>query len=304
MGHEYPGGTFRRIAQASGGAATLTVRELPGVLELTIQSSLAEVPLVRTMWLVSSSPLLWLRVSGRAPIRRTYLCRFPAGLQGSALLMDVPGGAVERPLSKLHEPTFWCASSFAMLREGEGLPGLAVFADRPLAVSAHSDGSLDWVAARNAPKERAFGLLPLLANPARGEESSTQTMDCTLCLIGGRSSTADHLAALAEEALHPAWRDLEAHGRRLAASRVAWTDSEQVRLAALEHAFNGDGLILRLHRWGRSPSRMHLGLAQGRIASAVLCDGYERELSPLRIEAGTAVVPLAAAITTVRVRLR
>lgn len=304
MGHEYPGGTFRRTAQSSSGAAFLSVRELPGVLEVTIQSSLAEVPLVRTMWLVSGSPLLWLRVSGRAPIRRTYLCRFPAGLQGSTLLMDVPGGAVERPISKLHEPTFWCASSFAMLREGEGQPGLAVFAGRPLAVSAHPDGTLDWVAARNAPKERAFGFLPLLANPARGEESSTQTMDCVLCLIGGRSSTADHLAALAEEALYPAWRDPEAHGRWLAASRAAWTDSDQVRLAALKPAFDGDGLILRLHRWGRSPSEVNLGLAQGRIASAALCDGYERELSALRIEAGAAVVPLAAAITTVRVRRR
>ena len=85
--------------------------------------------------------------------------------------MDVPGGVVRRQARKLFDPTYWPARSFAHFRNGDS--GLAVFFGGPGCVSFNGKGSVEWVVLRNAPREVAFGFLPILAHPASGRDSST-----------------------------------------------------------------------------------------------------------------------------------
>jgi hypothetical protein len=170
MGCEFTGGRFRELARSSHSPAFLTAAETNGILQVTVKSVIGTSRVIRLMWFATGAPLIWMRTIASPGGHRTMTCCFRTAFRPTAISMDVTGGVAERQPSKTFEPTFWSAQSFAHVRDREEGPGLALFTAIPAAVGALGTG-MEWIVARNAGKERAFGLLPIPAFPARGDES-------------------------------------------------------------------------------------------------------------------------------------
>jgi hypothetical protein len=121
MGHEFLGGTFRRIAQSSKRPTYVRVYEhpgrgeTPGVLELRMHQTLSDRRLTRSLFLRNDCPIIRGRISGSAPRETTITCRFSSTLAAKQIEMDVPGGLLSRPLHKLYDPTFWPARRLCLL---------------------------------------------------------------------------------------------------------------------------------------------------------------------------------------------
>ena len=182
------------------------------------------------------------------------------------LRMDVPGGSIERPAVRGVAPTFWSANS--QVEAG----GLRICFEIPGCVALH-DGLLLWVVGRNAPREQAWGLLPVLAHPARGTEDGEQVHRCIVVPPGACTPEHPFAADLA-----PAGLRLEGHGR----------------LLAVKPAHRGDGRIVRIE--GRGRVRLGPG-----IDRAVICDARERDQREVPTPDGWVELDLQAALTSLRI---
>jgi hypothetical protein len=173
--------------------------------------------------------------------------------------------------------------------------------EAPTAVSFSPDHALEWIVARNPMKERAFGLLPVLAHPIGGTVDERQTHTATLIACAGRS-----LTTTMRERLEIGWLPV---GQRLlkayADSRVECDDPD-VSVVAVKRADVGAGVIVRLMREELAPRTAHLEIvaSAGRIWGAFRCDAREEDDEPLAIADGRALVPLRARLTTVRLIVR
>ena len=153
--------------------------------------------------------------------------------QGGVLHDGRAGGLRRRPRTKLYAPTFWPAHSY--VEAG----ALNLRLDAPTGVSAGNDGTFEWIVARHATKEVAFGILPVLAHPVGGTVSASQSHVVHIG-VGKREWTR-----------HP-W--------------VLCSDP-QVRVGAVKLAANREGTIIRLHA-DRSPStHFDISLLDGRQIS-------------------------------------
>lgn len=301
MGHEFRGGAFRRIARASEGRARVSVEERSGLLQVAIESMLDRRPIQRWLWLSTTSPLLRARTSGLVRERRTVTCRFPAVSRSETLAMDVPGGIVERGAYKLYDPTFWAARSFAHHPAQGGGHGLVAFLGGPASAALHA-GALEWVALRNATRERAFGFLPVLAHPATGTSPEEQTLDYAVWYSPPGDFRALELPRLARRALgeHPlpvcdALRELQPM-----AEAVVRVDRREVLVSAVKTASRGAGLVVRLQSHAPRPLTVRLHCTVRPLVAARLCDARERDLGELELVGGNAIVPVDSALTSVR----
>jgi hypothetical protein len=310
LGHEFRGGRFRLVEQSSAGPAHVDACERDGLLEVRITSLLRGRPFVRWLWLRAHDPVIRLRVQGAVAAGHSLTCRFPLRLRANRLRMDVPGGLVERPAHKLHAPTFWPARSFAHVSvddraAGSDDPqaGMAVFLGGPAAISLQPPGTLEWLAARNARKERAFGFIPILCHPIGGSTPEEQALDYAVCFTSSGGVIENRLPALArrvlsDEYLSPGGSDAEA----LAAQAVT-CDRADVLVGAVKPAGSGQGVIARLECFVQKfPLTVHLRAARA-IQSARLCTARERDLRSLPIVDGAVVVPIDGSITSVRLVL-
>lgn len=299
MGHEYLGGTFRELERASAIPATIRATERLGTLEVKVEVELAGRRFVRQLWLRDDSPVIRMRLVGAAPARTTVTCRFPTVLRTEQLLMDVPGGLVRRPRHKLYTPTFWPARSFVHAVDPVSGRGLAAFLGGPAAPSLGPDGAMEWMALRNAPRERAFVILPLLAHPASGTDPDEHAFDyAVMCTSGGwqQEHTLPRIARqVLGEALLPDAPDIDS----VTPVRV---DHDGVLVAAVKPASRGQGWIVRLHcfAYPDPPRAVQLTDTRGPIRAAWLCDARERDRRPLAVRDGGATVPIEGAITSVR----
>ncbi|MFO8057049.1 MAG: hypothetical protein R6V10_07125 [bacterium] len=297
MGHEYRGGVFRELTRASGSTARLRAEEWEGALRVEVLSELDGQSIVRRMFFWNSSPLIVLEFEGAAPARSTICCRFSTALRTAGPDMDVPGGVFHRPLSRNYDPCFWSFQGFVHLRDHATGKGVALLSAMPGAVSADANGKLEWCLFRNTPKERAFGVLPVLAHPARGPDPHSHK----LCFGIMATAEGDWL----ENRLPVTVRDFRNYneGRDESGGRLedlVLLSGDNALASALKPAEDGRGLIVRLHIYKRKEDPIELWLAKWKIKEALLCDGRERDLGPLELRDGKVMVPARRSIITVR----
>jgi len=301
IGHEYVGGVFSVRERLSKKDARMQATEKDGVLHVEITSALDGRRLTREMWFRDDSPMVRMRLLGSANKRKTVTCRFSTPFRPERIDMDVPGGVVSRPPVKIYDPTFWPAASFAHLRDPRTGRGLAVFLGGPACLSANGNGVVEWIVLRNAPKERAFGCLPLLAHPAYGEDNDEHPFDYAVGYTREGDWRTNRLHVFAPQVLGKAWTDPDIKDPAAMADGWISTSSEDVRVIAVKRAHRGEGLVVRLLSFGAD--RATLQFRDRPIKKAVLCDARERDIEEIRCVEGRVEVPLAGAIVSVRTLL-
>jgi hypothetical protein len=201
---------------------------------------------------------------------------------------------VERPHRKLFNPTFWPLRSFAHLRDEQSDVGLAIVLGGPASLSSDGCGRLDWMALRNAYRERAFGLLPILAHPAGGRDPDEHTFDYAVWSTPKGDWLANNLPRFAREVRS----DFSGWAGGLCQPLVT-LNRDDVLLTAVKPAHNGGGTVIRLTRLG-PPGQVGLESGNGCIRDAWLVDARERDLERLPVQSGRVLVELAYALTSVR----
>jgi len=293
MGHEYKGGAFQEKCRARDEKAAIHVAEEKGLLMAEVRSVLEGRIMTRRLWFNDASPWIRMSIQGFAGRRRTLTCRFPTALQSLVLSMDVPGGVVDRPSVKIYTPTFWPAMTFAHVRDVRTDAGMAVLMGGPASISGSPDGIIEWICLRNAPKERAFGFLPILACPAKGLDPDEHTLDYAV-----RMTTKGDWR---ENRIHVAYESIMGQRHSLPGKGPITVDHEDVVVSAVKPADRGDGVIVRLTSYSAEPCKVRLCWQNRPIRSAKLCDGRERDSAEVTLEDGCAIVPVFRAITSVRV---
>jgi hypothetical protein len=293
LGHEYAGGSFVEVDRASRRPAKIDVETFHDRVSVIISSELGGKPFSRTVTCRAGEPFVHVRVAGVAARRLTVTCRCEL-LEGASLMeMDTVGGRIERPHTRVHEPTFWSVPSLVSLVGASR--SLHVGFEAPSAVSFSPTGTLEWIVARNAPKERAYGVLPVLAHPIGGTTDEEQTHRAALFV-----TPAAVVPREMRRALEDAWiPDAELPLKRWAGARTRCDDASMT-FAAVKRADSGGGIIVRLVATESGGRTVRVGVACGEIFGAALCDARERDLEALPVEKGQAVVPIRARMTTVR----
>ena len=185
--------------------------------------------------------------------------------------------------------------------DAEGEAGMAVFLGGPAAVSCSREGVLEFVAMRNARKEKAFYVLPFPGNPAAGEDCGAQTLEYALCFTGTGDWRDNRLPRLCEHALYAPWRDERLSRLVRDSGGVCETDNEEVSVLAVKRALRGDGLVVRLYSPLPVGGEAAVALQGRGVGRAFLCDGRERDLEEVTVRDGMALVSMRGSITTVRI---
>ena len=300
LGHEYRGGTWRETRRASDRPAALEVRELAGGLEVACTVRLDGEPLRRRAWFTACSPVIRFRLEGRAPRGRTVTVRFATGLSPERLATGVPGGVVSRPLQRVYDPTFWPLQSFCHVQDGASGRGLALLAALPGGVSCRPDGRLEVLALRNARRERAWGVLPLLAMPASGYEASAHALEYAVAFTASGDWRENGLPALARSLAASPWGDAGWAAFWALAESAATTSRPDVAVIAVKAAWRGAGLIVRLSTASAGGSSVALRLAGRAVRQAWLCDARERDIEPLEVRDGAVCLTMPGNLATVR----
>lgn len=300
MGYEFPGGIWKPRDQSSRHRATLEVQERDGGLEVSWLSVLGREEIRRAMWFHSDSPLIYFRLVGRAPKRRTVTVSFSTGLSAERFLMDMPGGVVSRSQERIFSPTFWPFQHFLHIRDGDTGRGLSLYQQLPGAASFAPDGSLQVIALRNAPRERAYHVFPLSGNPAKGYERDVYSFVYALEFTSGGDWIENQVAEKAHVRMRNPWADpARSRLHRLAEEQIE-LDRRDVWVLANKPARRGPGRILRLYTLTAPHETVTLRRARRAIGEAYLCDARERDIRALEVDEGAARVPLAGTLTTVR----
>lgn len=300
MGHEYQGGSFKPIARASEQPAEVAVHEHAGELCVVVTSEIHGRPLTRMLWCRADSPFVRMRVTAEPKARWTVSVGFDTVFRATRLSMDGPGGRSERPLQKLHVPTFWPVTSHCQLDDEKTHRHAHFLFDTPAAVTVGQEGHAEWIVARNAIKEKAYGFLPVLAHPIGGSSHETQNFDYA---VGFSTAAEERHMTIARDAFFAEWLPEAERGAWKVAHALLRCDDAHVVVAAVKHAENGEGLIVRLARHAESAEVVRLTCLERRLVRATLTDAREMHDTALQVTAGTVEVPLRHNLTTIRIWL-
>ncbi len=293
LGHEYRGGSFREVDRTSRRPARIELTQTDDAFRVVLESDLRGRRFTRTITCGRTDPFIGICVEGFAARRLSVTCRFEMVDNEVTLEMDTVGGNIERPRERVHQPTFWPVPSLLTLQGASG--GVHVGFETPTAVSFRPDHTLEWIVARNPMKERAFGLLPVLAHPIGGTVDELQTHRSAMFVTRGRGVCKEVRRCLENGWLSPAHQRL----KQRALSLVCCDDPE-VSFAAIKRADAGGGVIVRLACELRAPRTVRVWIPSQTVGGAFLCNAREETLRPLAIESGQVLVPLNARLTTIR----
>ncbi len=183
--------------------------------------------------------------------------------------------------------------SCASLR-GAGLSVHAAF-EAPTAVSCSPANRLEWIVARNAIKERAFGFLPVLAHPIGGTVDAPQVHHAALAV---QDAAADH--RVERRRVAHVWLP---HAERLLRTRLDGLircDDAEVAVVSAKRADFGAGVVVRLAASPGPLRTVKLWLPGRAIEAGFRCDARELDLEALALTEGGARVQLARRLTSVR----
>jgi hypothetical protein len=176
--------------------------------------------------------------------------------------------------------------------------GVHVGFETPTAATFRPDHTLEWIVARNPVKERAFGLLPVLAHPIGGTVDELQTHRAAMFVTRGRGLCGEVRRCLENGWLSPAHQRLKEQ-----ALSLVRCDDPAVGVAALKRADAGGGIIVRLACELGTPRTVRVWMPSQTISGAFLCNAREETIGPLAIESGQVLVPLDARLTTIRLSI-
>ena len=296
MGCEYWGGRFHAIDRVSHRPATVEVIDTAGGgVAVTVTADLDGRPTWRSFMFAPGSASVSVWVSSSAGDHRTVTLSSAMAQPARSLVMDTPGGTIHRPLIRHYQPTFWPVSSWLKVLGGN--PGVTVGVDMARAVSVSPHGQLDVVVARNANREKAWGVLGFGAFPATGHDPSptVAALDLQWGDDAQPGSGAPGLPVAARQ------RFDRAAGRLFAIESMA---APVVSVTAIKPASRGPGVVVRLGSPGESGSvRVRLACSFA-VASAALCDARERDLQPLEVtttaDGAVVGIDVVSGITSVR----
>ncbi len=292
MGNEFPGGQLRLVDRAAHRFAALDARPSAGALEVSSVVRLDGCEFTRTWTFRCDTPVIGLLVEGLAPANRTVVLRFVTGLPAERLVMDEPGGVIERPWSRRYKPTYWPAQSFAHLSAGGR--GVALLPGMMSAVALRKNdkepGLLEIITHRDAHQERFWGILPFAGMPVKGHERSPHTAGCGLLLTRQGDWQANRLLTAGQPGGHT----------RLAGQVVA-VAPDTIQVSALKPASRGEGFIVRLYAPGSQGQIVKLSFPRHTIRAAALCDARERDLQPLELDNNQVSLSMPGAFASVRV---
>jgi len=300
MGYEFAGGIWSQRDRASEHRSRLEVLEKNRGLEVSWMSVVDGEEIQRAMWFHRDSPIIHLCLRGLAPKRRTVTTWFSTGITADGFLMDTPGGVVSRSCEKIYSPTFWPFQHFLHLRDRGSGRGLVLYQNLPGAASLTSDGELQMVALRNAPRERAYHVLPLSGNPAKGYERDAFTFVYALEFTPGGDWIENELAQKAYARNLNPWVDPSYTSLRQLAGGQIRTDRTDVWVMANKPAARGRGRIVRLYTLAAPHQPVTLSFAHEEIEEAYLCDARERDIRPLEVRDGMVHGTLPGTIASVR----
>lgn len=309
MGHEFKGGHLKPGKRASQQPAPLQMRELEEGLELVCEIDLDGETVRRTLWFQAGSRLIYGRVEGRAAPNRTVSLLFTTAISASEVAMAQPGGVITRPFRKLYEPTFWPVQDFAHVRDAADGRGIAVFVNAPTAVTCQEDGQLELVVLRNATRERAYGIVPLPANPASGYERETHAFEYAILFTATGDWRENGLPHFSHEFPALPWvagdqAALWARGASVVTVESLDGTRSDVIVTAVKPALRGEGIIVRLSAPALPDETVSVALHDRTLASAFLCDARERDLEPVEVREGRACLTMPGSLATVRLLLR
>lgn len=298
MGREYPGGVFRERGRASQQPARLYVRVLAGGLEVTSMTVLDGQAFGRRMVVACGSPALYFQAAGLAAENRTIVARFETGISTHRLVMDEPGGVIDRPPQKKFVPTFWPFQTFFQV---SGARRGVVFFRGSSGAAAYQAGRVDLVTHRNALQETAWGFVHFPGNPVKGRERSATFLDYGLLFYGEEEPAALSLLAEARRILALGARKPQLKARLAsAAAALLAVDPPEVQVLAVKPAARRGGVIARLYAPGCAGRIVTVRPSFGPIQQAWICDARERDLRPLKIADGAIRLELPGSIVTLR----
>jgi hypothetical protein len=300
MGYEFKGGAWKEEMRASDQPVELLVQEQDDSLEISCVMEVNGEVIQRYMWFRHDSPVIGFRVVGRAPAQRTITSRFATAISANELVMDSPGGMVVRPPQKVYDPTFWPLHRFVHIRDKDTGSGLAIIQRYPGAISYQPDGRVELVALRNATREKAYVFIPIPGNPAEGFEKQRYVFDYALVFTSSGDWRQNNIADLAYSRMGEFWKYPNSSALRAVESSVVTTDNADVWVAAVKPACRGDGVIVRLCTLS-SPGEPVVVTYQNRdVKGAFLCDARERNINPLEMHNGSALLTMSGTIATLR----
>jgi hypothetical protein len=299
LGHEYRGGRFALVDRASRRPAKIEVFASADAIRLVIASEIQGSPFIRTVTCARDDRFIRVSVAGVLRRRLTVTCRVDVVGDPVSLEMDTIGGTIERPRERVHEPTFWPVPS--MISLVGAAQSLHVNFEAATAVSFSPDHALEWIVARNATKERAFRILPVLAHPIGGTGDERQVHHAALFV-----THEPYVSAAMRRELEVAWFPADQRCLKHLVRRLVRCDDPAIGFSAMKRADAGQGVIVRLAcvRRGCPPARtVRLWIPSREIREAYLCNARERDLERLELDGGRAVVHVASRLTTVRLIL-
>ncbi len=304
MGHEFKGGHFKELTAASEQFIALSVVEEEDCLRVSSEFEIKGETILRETLFFADSPLVFGRITGRAPAKCTMTIRFHPAIHQQELAMAQPGGVVKRPLEKDYNPTYWSMQSFAHAYSHPDQPGFAFFATQPTAVASLKREAIEFIALRNALHETAFGVMGIPANPAKGFEKQACAFEYAFGFTKDGGWQENRLEAIADQVKdrYLGKRDAFLYQEHVQ-GQIEIDAPKPVRIAAFKAAHRGEGFILRLRAYQIPQSPVTIHLPKHPIQAASLCDAREREIKSLEVKKGKIALSLTDTLTTLRLIL-
>jgi hypothetical protein len=301
MGHEFKGGHLKQLSAASEQFLAVNVVEEDDCLRVSNEFQIKGETILREYMFFADSPLVFGRITGRAPAKCTMTIRFHPAFPHKELAMAQPGGVVERSLEKIYHPTYWPMQSFTYAHSNSEQPGFAFFATQPTAVASLNGEVIEFVGLRNALRETAFGAIGIPANPASGFEKQICAFEYAFGFTIDGDWQKNLLDAMADQVKDHDWGNGDYfHYQKHVQGHIKIHAPKPVRIIALKSAHRGTGMILRLRAYQIPQSSVTIFLPQYPIKAATLCDARERDIKSVAVDNGKITLSLTDTITTLR----